>query len=173
MCVLQLNLAYLSLFTQKKVSPAFDTYQQFASVSPKKSGGRKANREVKARFAVKLLLDLNMEKLKSHFGAQPKYTPVDKGDQIEGTAENCQRDALQNNDFTREDRLGATDSWTNSRNRLTRIHYLAFFQGLVIAFLVLFIFFSHRRRAAGSGLLGVDPSGFVPQGQYIDTQQLS
>ncbi|KAG6353965.1 hypothetical protein INS49_005223 [Diaporthe citri] len=105
-----------------------------------------------------------MEKLKSRLGARPKYLPVEASDQIEDSTQSSQRDALQNNNATREGRLDAADDWAKTRNRFTRIHYLASFQGLVIVLLVLFIFVSHRRRAAGSVHLGTDPSGFVPKG---------
>lgn len=99
-----------------------------------------------------------MEKIKSHFGARPKYIPVDAGDQIlEDIAQISQLDATQ-------DRLDAADNGASFRKRLTRMHYLASFQGLVIVSLILFIISTHRRRAAGSVLLGTDPSGFVPQG---------
>lgn len=107
-----------------------------------------------------------MEKIKSHFGARPKYIPVDAGDQIlEDVAQSSQREATQ------EDRLDAADNGASTRKRLTRMHYLASFQGLVIVLLILFIISTHRRRAAGSALLGTDPSGFVPQGQFTCTRQ--
>lgn len=127
----------------------------------RKDGGKS---DIQALFSIKPLLDLDMEKLKSHLGARPKYMPVDANDQIEENSQSSPRDGLYDDDATREARLNAADNWANTSNRLTRIHYLASFQGLVIVVLVLFIFYSHHHRTARTVLLGTDPSGFVPQG---------
>lgn len=106
-----------------------------------------------------------MEKLKSHLGRRSEYTPVDASDQNQDDPENSQHDALTYVVAAEEERLKSANSWFNTRTRITCIHYLACFEGLVIILLVIYLVFHGQSIGAERVPLGSDPSGFVPKGK--------